>query len=233
MEFPQKSQKAVFTFGRFQPPTKGHGVLIKEVARIAEVNGADGFVFVSSSINKPKYFSSKKYYEMLQSGDFKSTKDNENPLDVATKIEYLLKMYPDTNVTFVNTTTNECTTLPSILRKLEEAGYTDIQMVVGSDRVNTFSKVVPIPVLAAGETRNLLGEASSNLKSVSGTKMRTAAVKENIETFSKGVKQGNMTNKNVEDLMKKIRSGLGYDKKEGGTRRGKRSKKSARTMKRK
>jgi hypothetical protein len=243
MEIPRKKENAVFTFGRFQPPTKGHGVLIKEVERLAKEVDADGFVFVSSSIIQSKYFTSKKFYAMMESGKFESSKDNENPLNVATKVEFLKKMYPDTNVTFVDTTVCDCKTLPSILKKLQESGYKQIQMVVGSDRVNTFKKVVNIPVLAAGETRNLTGKATSgNLKTVSGTKMRVAAVKENFNTFRNGVKQGDMTNDNVRVLMKKIRDGLGYKNEPknagssggGKTRKGKRgSKRFRQTLRRK
>lgn len=240
-----KKETAVFTFGRFQPPTKGHGVLIKEVERLAEEKDADGFVFVSSSIIQPKYFTSKKYYNMIASDSFESFKNNENPLNSATKVAFLNKMYPDSKVTFVDTTVCECTTLPKILHQLEKDGYKQALMVVGSDRVSSFSKMLTsmsknmdmnISIQAAGEARNLTGEANAgNLKTVSGTKMRIAAVKENLDKFRNGVKQGNMTNDNVRLLMKKVREGLGYkeqekknEKKEGGRRRTHRRKKSRR-----
>lgn len=237
MEFAPKKNTAIFTFGRFQPPTKGHGVLIKEVERLAKETDADGYVFVSSSIINPKYFTTKKYTNMIASDNFESFKNNENPLNVATKVEFLHKMYPDTEVTFVDTTVCGCTTLPKILEKLEGAGYTQIQMVVGSDRVNSFKKFLNIPILPAGETRNLTGAANAgNLKTVSGTKMRIAAVKENFDTFRNGVKQGTMTNENVKVLMKKVREGLGYkedknETKEGGRRRTRKQKKSTRLQK--
>jgi hypothetical protein len=242
MEIQRKKDTAVFTFGRFQPPTKGHGVLIKEVERLAGEKDADGFVFVSSSIINPKYFTSKKFYNMIASGSFESFKNNENPLNSATKVAFLHKMYPGTEVTFVDTTVCGCTTLPKILEKLEGAGYKQVEMVVGSDRVNSFSKFLNIPILPAGEIRNLTGAANAgNLKTVSGTKMRMAAVAKKFDTFRNGVKQGTMTNDNVRNLMKKVREGLGYkeedaEKQEGGRRRTHRRKKSSRfqrTLKRK
>ena len=98
----QKHPKVIFTFGRFQPPTIGHKVLIDKIAAMAMANAnekasektnansnanaqadaqADAYVFVSSKQNDMvKYKASKAYKEMKTTGTFKSTDLNENPL---------------------------------------------------------------------------------------------------------------------------------------------------------
>ncbi len=45
---------AVFTFGRFNPPTKGHARLIATVKALADSVNGDPFVFVSRSHDKDK-----------------------------------------------------------------------------------------------------------------------------------------------------------------------------------
>jgi len=43
--------KVYFTFGRFQPPTIGHKVLIDKLSELARAEDADAYVFVSSKQN--------------------------------------------------------------------------------------------------------------------------------------------------------------------------------------
>ena len=53
-------KKAVFTFGRFQPPTKGHAGLIKSVEEKAKELEAKPYVFVSLTQNALKNTQWKK-----------------------------------------------------------------------------------------------------------------------------------------------------------------------------
>ena len=45
---------AVFTFGRFNPPTIGHEILVDKVATVAKRNRGDAFIFPSSSQDAKK-----------------------------------------------------------------------------------------------------------------------------------------------------------------------------------
>jgi nicotinic acid mononucleotide adenylyltransferase len=45
---PKKSTRVLFAFGRFQPPTTGHRILIESVAAAAEAEGADAYIFVKA-----------------------------------------------------------------------------------------------------------------------------------------------------------------------------------------
>jgi len=177
-------ERAYFTFGRFQPPTLGHGVLINGLAAEAIKDGADAFVFVSS------------------------TKDaKKNPLSVDRKVFWLQKMFPEAvadGLRFVNTTVCKCRTLPSVVGKLSDLGYKEIVMFVGSDRAENFSKFMPadIEVRTMGEVRN---ETRANIAGMSGTKMRAVAVAGNIDSLKAGT---GLNTANATQLAEEIRSGL-------------------------
>lgn len=218
---PKRGTAALFTFGRFQPPTTGHQILIESIAAAAAAAGADAYIFVTSSSNT---LEAKAVKNMMKSGEFKSIKENENPLSVDAKVFYLKKMYPATPVTFINTTQYECRQLFQVLERLRGAGYTSITMMAGGDRVATFGKMFEkaapdVAVISAGE-RNLANLASNQPKTMSGTKMRLAAVRGDFDFFKRGVMIGDMTEADARDLMGLVRVGLGFPAAlEGGGRR--------------
>ena len=70
---------AVFTFGRLNPPTTGHGKLIDAMAREQNKNvGSKMHVFVSHSQDAKK-----------------------NPLDYKRKVAYIKKMFPKFNTKWI------------------------------------------------------------------------------------------------------------------------------------
>jgi nicotinic acid mononucleotide adenylyltransferase len=204
--------KVYFTFGRFQPPTIGHKVLIDKLAGLGEEENADAYVFVSSKQNDmEKYKRTRAYREMKLSGHFISTDLNENPLPVGTKVEILKKMYPSSGVRFIDTTVEGCPQLFNVVDKLRSAGYEDITMGVGSDRVSSFERVFKdtLKVVSLGERTVNAGNMSA--KAMSGTKMREAAISGNKEAFLSGVLIGDMTREDGLRLMNMIRISLEYD----------------------
>lgn len=182
---------AVFTFGRFQPPTTGHEVLVRGIIALAAAREGDAYVFVSS----------------------KQEKKLENPLTVAQKVGYMRKQYPS-GVTIVNTTEEKCTNLTAIVEWLKAAGYTKIVMGVGSDRVPGFRRIFEkeglVEVVPIGKKRN----SGNSVAGMSGTKMRAAATRRNLDTFKRGVMIGSMTEENAAALMENVRAGMA-----GGKRR--------------
>ena len=50
----RRGKKAVLTFGRFNPPTSGHELLINKVIAEAKKRRADNFIFASHSQDKKK-----------------------------------------------------------------------------------------------------------------------------------------------------------------------------------
>jgi nicotinic acid mononucleotide adenylyltransferase len=120
-----KSKKAYFMFGRFNPPTIGHGSIFRKLiedAKAKKDDQVDVFVFVSSTQDLDK-----------------------NPLPVERKMHYLKTLYGKLGIHFVNTTTCElgptsgpCTGPVQIIDRLREMGYKELSMYVGSDRVDGF-----------------------------------------------------------------------------------------------
>ena len=190
---------AVFTFGRFQPPTTGHEVLIRGLIDLAIARQADAYVFVSST---------------------QGTRNLQNPLTVAQKVAYMRKQYP-AGVQIVDTTVCGCKTLPSIVDMLIGKGYTHVVLGVGSDRVPGFRRIFAkegrVEVVPIGQKRTNKG---NSLAAMSGTKMRLAASRGNLNAFTRGVKIGSMTNENTAGLMANVRAGMGLT---GGSRRRRRT----------
>jgi hypothetical protein len=214
----KRSAAAFFAFGRFQPPTVGHAVLINAVADAAAAAGGDAYVFVSQSQNKyAKYTrAEKKLVSNYQNNRtrnaarqaYRKTNQTENPLPVERKIYYLKKMFPGTGVRFIDTAATETQTIYKAITALQEAGYESITLFRGTDREGAFSreKMGSIGVNVATVERN---ESSKNIiRGMSGTKMRQAAIDGDLATLRAGIKMGNITDKNVEDLMENIRRGI-------------------------
>lgn len=216
----RKNATAYFTYGRFQPPTLGHAALFRTVKEQADAGGGDAYIFVSNSMNKmDKYMASKIYKTMVKTGQFTSIKENENPLSVYQKVKYLKKMHGDLGINIINTTEFGQNNIVDIVHALgpEGLGYTNLVMLVGSDRVpvfkKTFKDVAFIRIEPYGAKRQDGG--------ISGTKMRLAAVSGNFAEFKSGVMTGAMTEADAFDLMNDIRVGLALQPlvKVGGTRK--------------
>jgi nicotinic acid mononucleotide adenylyltransferase len=203
---------AVFTYGRFQPPHAGHASLVTAVDTTAKRLGGDGYVFPTSSLNEPKYLAGQKHAAMVTTGRYETCKGNENPLTIEQKIYFLEKMNPSPSIRFINTTICECKTISSVVEKLREAGYTQIVMLVGDDRVEDFqrlfNKETDMIIQGAGDKRNLKSAMSGAIKNISGSKVRAAAVSADIEKFRQATQIGAMTLRDVYNLMNIVRAGL-------------------------
>jgi len=180
-------KKVVFAFGRFQPPTVGHELLINTVKHTAEQQGAEYVIYVSK------------------------TQDHKaNPLSVEQKIHYLTKMFPGTR--FVACDANVRTPIEAA-RHLNQK-YSDLIMVAGADRTASFTKLLndynskeynyqSINVISAGER----DPDSDEVSGVSGTKMRAAAVAGDIAAFKQGLPH-TVDDATAESLMQAIQAGL-------------------------
>ena len=141
-------KRAVFTFGRFQPPTKGHEGLIQSIEEKSEKLEADPYVFVSLSQNALTDTQWKKAIPQIEKRNkYLTNKYNENPLSPDIKIEILNKMFPDTNIEFINgalITTEDGERIYSIqgvIKYLKEKKYNDIYFIVGSKRFEQFQEL--------------------------------------------------------------------------------------------
>lgn len=187
-----EGRTAVFTFGRMNPPTIGHEKLLNKLKNVASRSSADWFVYLSSSQDAKK-----------------------NPLPFERKIHYAKKMFGrDVNA---KTFPKEPTALHAA-SSLYSKGYKKLIMVVGSDRVNDFSKLLKqynnqdkphgfynfdsIDVVSAGE-RDPDAEGVSGM---SASKLRGFAVQGKFDEFAKGLP--GLNDKDARSLFNEIRKGL-------------------------
>ena len=187
LEMHEAKKTVAFTFGRFNPPTIGHEKLINKVKSVR----ADDYRIYLSRSEDPK----------------------KNPLSPRQKLAYMKKMFPSHARNIMINTTNM---ILDICTELYKQGYTEISMVVGSDRVREFDTIIKkyndvksrhgyynfekINIVSAGE-RDPDAEGATGM---SASKMRAAAAKGDLSSFSKGLPSG----VNADALMKDVRRGM-------------------------
>lgn len=111
-----KESKATWTFGRFNPPTEsGHGKLVDAVVNHAKKTGGEHYIFPSHSQDKKK-----------------------NPLSHDDKVGAMRKIFPHANVVSHEGVRDAI----GAMKHLEKKGHSHVTMVVGSDRVPAFHKLL-------------------------------------------------------------------------------------------
>jgi nicotinic acid mononucleotide adenylyltransferase len=187
-ELPSKT--VVLAFGRFNPPTIGHELLIKAVKKVAKTHNADHSIYAS-----------------------RTTDSKKNPLTVDKKVKYLKLMFPGTN--FVAANEQERTFLEAA--KHLNKKYKNIIMVAGSDRVQEFTRLLnayngkefkydTVEVVSAGERDPDADDASG----MSASKMRALASKGDYAEFKKGL-PSSIRDIDGRRLMNDVRQGMGLD----------------------
>jgi nicotinic acid mononucleotide adenylyltransferase len=177
----------VFAFGRCNPPTNGHGLLVNVVKHIADNNEADYVIYVSRTQDKKK-----------------------NPLPVDKKIHYLNLMFPHTN--FKPATDKERTFIE--VAKSLNAKYKNLIMIAGSDRIPEYEKLLnkyngtefhydSIQVISAGER----DPDSDDVSGMSASKMRAYATSGDFQGFKKGL-PSSMRDIDAKLLFNDIRQGM-------------------------
>ena len=175
--------RAIFTYGRFNPPTMGHDVLVNKLKSIA--SGDPVFVFTSQS-NDP----------------------NRNPFDYKTKTKIMKKAFRGVTVVDSPKIRNMFDAIELLGKK-----YDEIVMVVGSDRVQSISRSavksaakmgIKMSVQSAGE-RDPDAEGS---KGMSASKMRAAAARDDYSAFMKGC-PASLSKKDCLSMFKDLKSAMG------------------------
>ena len=185
---------AVFTFGRFNPPTTGHEKLIEAVANQWTKNSGSKMYIYASQSNDPK----------------------KNPLPYTKKIAYMRKMFKKYAK---NITTGKPRTAIEVAVELHDKGHKAIVMVVGSDRVVEFNKILNnyngvegkrhgyygfdnIEVVSAGER----DPDAEGVAGMSASKMRAAAEDGDFQSFEMGLPSSFAQRK---ELYRDVRKGMG------------------------
>jgi hypothetical protein len=112
---PEGSNTITIAFGRFNPPTRGHG----KVLEVARKTAAGGDLKIYPS---------------------RTQDSNRNPLDPDMKVSYLRKMFPDYAEEIVNDP--EMKTIFDVLGVASKEGYEFVNVVAGPDRINEFTKIL-------------------------------------------------------------------------------------------
>ena len=154
-------------FGRFNPPTIGHQKLLDK-AKKAAGKGA------------------------LRIYPSRSQDAKKNPLDTDTKYDVMQKMFPSHADSMINDPNSK--TIFDVLKKAYGDGYSNVNIVVGGDRVKEFDKLATeyngklynfnsVNTISAGDR----DADAEGIEGMSASKMRKAAAENDFETFSKGV----------------------------------------------
>jgi nicotinic acid mononucleotide adenylyltransferase len=178
------NRKIVFAWGRFNPPTTGHKVVMDRVAKEAKSRNAEYAIFASKS-NDPK----------------------KNPLTFRTKVKFLKQSFPKHSKN-INASPSIKTVLD--VMKFLDKRYQEVSLVVGSDRAQEFKRLLnqyngkeynfdEIEIISAGER----DPDAEDVTGMSASKMRKFAVEGNYKEFKKGSPM-----KNPKELYNAIRRGM-------------------------
>lgn len=192
----EEERVVYFSFGRMNPPTIGHEKLLD---KLSSVSGKNPYRLYLSQSQDPK----------------------KNPLSYKDKIKFARKMFPKHSRSILNSPNIK--NVMDIANKLYEEGNRKIVMVVGSDRVSEFQKLLDnyngkkarhgfynfedIRVISAGER----DPDSEGVSGMSASKMREAASNNDFVKFSQGLPK-NLSNKDSKELFNSVRSGMGLEK---------------------
>ena len=188
----ETTETLTVAFGRFNPPTVGHGKLLAAAKKAAE--GEDLKIYPSRSQDAKK-----------------------NPLDPDMKVSFMKKMFPDFAEVIIND--DEMKSIFDVLVAADEAGYKNVNIIVGSDRQSEFENLATkyngelynfdnIRVISAG----VRDADAEGVEGMSASKMRKAVMDDDFKSFRSG------TPKELDDgdttaLFDAVRQGMGSKKK--------------------
>ena len=178
-------------FGRFNPPTVGHEKLLKSAKRIA--TGGDIKIYPSRSQDPKK-----------------------NPLDPDSKVSYMKKMFPEFEENIIND--DKMKTIFDVLVNANEDGYTNVNIVVGSDRQAEFENLAQkyngdlynfdlIRVVSAG----VRDADAEGVEGMSASKMRKAVIDDDFKSFRSGTPK-TLDDGQTQALFNAVRQGMGVKK---------------------
>tara|TARA_A100001201_G_scaffold2540_5_gene6382 strand:- start:255 stop:1487 length:1233 start_codon:yes stop_codon:yes gene_type:complete len=174
-------------FGRFNPPTVGHGKLLAATKKAAE--GQDFKIYPSRTQDAKK-----------------------NPLDPDMKVSYMKKMFPDYEENIIND--DEMKTIFNVLTTADEQGYRNVNIVVGSDRQAEFENLATkyngdlydfenIRVISAG----VRDADAEGVEGMSASKMRKAVQDDDFDAFRRGTPK-ELDDGDTQALFDAVRQGM-------------------------
>ena len=186
----------VFSFGRMNPPTIGHGALVDTVRNVAQQHNAAHEIVLSHS-HDPK----------------------KNPLSPEQKLEHARRFFPGTNISLAS---KDQPTLLHHLSRLHAAGHDHAIVVAGGDRVPEYQKLLnhyngkpdksgktlfnfkKIEVVSAGDR----DPDAEGVEGMSASKMREHAAANNFQGFKQGIPK-HVSDEHAMKMFNDTRAGMG------------------------
>ena len=176
-------KKIAVTFGRMNPSTTGHQKLADKLLSVAKQNNATARIYLSHTQNNKK-----------------------DPLNYADKIKYAKKAFGNI------VTKSNARTIIEVAKELEEQGFTDLIVVVGSDRIPEFKRLLEkyngsdytfdsIEIVSAGER----DPDADDVSGMSASKVRKFAMEGDYKNFASGM-PSKLSDKDKKEIYDKIRS---------------------------
>ena len=183
----ETTETLTVAFGRFNPPTVGHGKLLAAAKKAAQ--GEDLKIYPSRSQDPKK-----------------------NPLDPDMKVGFMKKMFPDYEENIVNDA--EMRSIFNVLTTADEQGYKNVNIIVGSDRQSEFESLAQkyngdlynfdlIRVISAG----VRDADAEGVEGMSASKMRKAVVDDDFAAFRRGTPK-ELNDGDTQALFDAVRSGM-------------------------
>jgi hypothetical protein len=152
----------------------------------------------------------------------------KNPLSAEEKMGLLRQIYPDERAVRIMATSKAESSIGHILTKLKAEGYTDLTLVLGSDRIADFQFLLkPFPELKIVSGGERDPDAEDEVAAMSATKVRAAALAGNWNSFRRGINTA-VLNANLRKTMKNIRNRLSAAPAKSGKSGGRRRKRTVR-----
>ena len=190
-ELPGDGEFLTVVFARFNPPTKEHKKLFDTANRIS--SGGEIRIYPSRTQDTKK-----------------------NPLNANKKISFMRKMFPGIADIIVNNP--EMKTIFDVLISANEDGYSNINIIVGSDRLSEmqslsakhngkFYEFTEIKVIPTGNF-----DAEKNSAGISSGMLRKAAADNDYREFKRGMPK-DIDENDVRLLFNAVRKGMGFKEK--------------------
>ena len=188
----ETTETLTVAFGRFNPPTIGHGKLLAAAKKASA--GEDMKIYPSRSQDAKK-----------------------NPLDPDMKVSFMKKMFPDYAENIVND--DEMKSIFNVLTTADEQGYRNVNIIVGSDRQSEFENLATkyngdlynfeqIRVISAG----VRDADAEGVEGMSASKMRKAVMDDDFKAFRSGTPK-ELDDGDTQALFDAVRAGMGIKKK--------------------
>lgn len=166
------SDTVVTAFGRFNPPTVGHSLLLHKINDVAKQIHGDAVLFMSQSQDPKK-----------------------NPIPYDLKTKFVQQIADGLGLDILVYTDHDVKHAIAVLEKVSNEGYKNLVFIAGSDRIPEYETLfnkyngknfnfADIKIISAGERDP---DSDDELSSMSASKMRGFAQAGDVESFAKGI----------------------------------------------